>query len=113
MIGSKHECTPSTGNASGTTYEDYFVTVMTNVGMKIPEKDNFKGHPLVSGAFAFYCFSPFNCFPENHLPFLSINSLQVSDKRINSRTAAREETKKNKDDDRYLDASGTRGLTQD
>ena len=38
MIGGKKEHTSSTDNASGTTCEDYFVTVMENVATKDDER---------------------------------------------------------------------------
>ena len=112
LLGGKLECSPS-DNESGKTCEDYFVSAINNTFSDVPDKDDCKGHPLISGSMAFYLFSPFSPFPNDRLACFSMNALNDIDKKSNNRNAARLQLKLDKDDTRKNDPCDRRGLSQE
>ena len=61
LIKNKDQHTPEVDNESGKTYEDYFIQALEDAREIMPDQDNNKSCPLMSGAMAFYLCSPYSC----------------------------------------------------
>jgi len=106
LLNNKQEYDPSTENESGKTYDDYFVSTLADTLPEINPNENLKGYPLISGAMAFYLFSPFSRYPTLRLTCLGISTSNAAIKR------ARKVENKNKDGARSNNASGDRKLSK-